>query len=148
MDASQHGKQTRKTMLPRENMAGKHCSPSPRGSEGVKFPNQITPDFFNQWVPKDAKKSGWTFQIGSFHSGGTVNLKNIRFSQTLIQFLISMIKLLKYDAYSFNCLYIVAFFTLIPMVYADSDFETFLLVKSTVKYQKSKKNMRIFFYYL
>ena len=67
------------------------------------------------------------FQIGSFHSGGTVNLKNIRFSQTLIQFLISMIKLLKYDAYSFNCLYIVAFFTLIPMVYADSDFEFFFV---------------------
>ena len=59
-----------------------------------------------------------------------------------------MIKLLKYEAYSFNCLNIVAFFTLIPIVYADSDFETFLLVKSTVKHQKSIKKKREFFFSL
>jgi len=59
-----------------------------------------------------------------------------------------MIKLLKYDAYSFNCLYIVGFFTLIPMVHADSDFEFFLLVKSTVKYQKSEEKKRQFFFSL
>ena len=45
---------------------------------------------------------------------------------------------------SIACTYIVAFFTLIPKAYADSVFETLLLVKSTVKHQKSKKK-QIFF---